>query len=207
MPTLQDHDEPGLRERKKLAVRDALVDAALELFDRDGVDATTVEQISAHVGVSSRTFHRYFPTKLEVMFADRAERSARFERALAERPADEPLLVSLRESLCVLTDMLATRRDVELRRSRLIEAHPGLRASNLERSEAWAASVGVLSAARLGVRADDLLPKVLGASAVGALRAARARWLAGTVPDLTAEFRRAFQMVIALGDVVDGRVR
>jgi AcrR family transcriptional regulator len=52
--------EPGLRERQKLARRGAIVDAAQRLVLADGLDAVTVERISAEVGISARTFFNYF---------------------------------------------------------------------------------------------------------------------------------------------------
>ena len=36
---------PGLRERKKLRTRSCLIEAALTLAERQGYEATTVEQI------------------------------------------------------------------------------------------------------------------------------------------------------------------
>lgn len=53
----------GLRERKKRARRDALIDATHRLVDRDGLDAVTVEAICEAAGVSVRTFFNYFETK------------------------------------------------------------------------------------------------------------------------------------------------
>jgi len=55
--------EQGLRERKKAARRAALIDAAQVLVTRHGLDAVTVEMISAEAGVSPRTFFNYFESK------------------------------------------------------------------------------------------------------------------------------------------------
>lgn len=43
--------------------RAQLRSAAIELFDRDGFDRTTVSAIAAAAGVTSMTFFRHFPTK------------------------------------------------------------------------------------------------------------------------------------------------
>ena len=55
--------EPGLRERKKLQTRQAIHQAALQLIDEQGLEATTIDQICAAADVSTRTFFNYFPSK------------------------------------------------------------------------------------------------------------------------------------------------
>lgn len=53
----------SVRAAKKQATRDALVDHALELFNRRGYEAVTMDDIADAAGVSRRTAFRYFPTK------------------------------------------------------------------------------------------------------------------------------------------------
>jgi AcrR family transcriptional regulator len=60
---------PGLRERKKQRTRMMLIDAAIDLCDRQGFERTTVDQIAAVADVSPRTFSRYFATKDAVILA------------------------------------------------------------------------------------------------------------------------------------------
>jgi AcrR family transcriptional regulator len=52
------------------AARTAVVAAALELFERQGFEATSVEQIAQAAGVSRSTFFRQFGGKEDVVFAD-----------------------------------------------------------------------------------------------------------------------------------------
>ena len=61
-------DELGLRERKKRARRDALIDATHDLVRERGLDHVTVEDICERVGVSVRTFFNYFDSKLDAVF-------------------------------------------------------------------------------------------------------------------------------------------
>lgn len=57
----------GLRERKKLARRELLIDVTHRLVAERGLDAVTVEQISADAGVSTRTFFNYFDSKIDAV--------------------------------------------------------------------------------------------------------------------------------------------
>ncbi len=60
--------------------------AALELFSRQGYDQTTVDEIAAAVGVSRRTFFRYFETKPDVVWGEFDAELARLADALGGGP-------------------------------------------------------------------------------------------------------------------------
>ncbi len=72
-----------------------IVSSALELFRRDGFDATKIDQIVDAAGVARRTFFRYFPTKEAVLFSEFTVRQALVVERLGARPHDEPPLESL----------------------------------------------------------------------------------------------------------------
>lgn len=79
--------------------QERLVQAALELYGEQGYERTTVSEIAERVGVTSRTYFRYFPDKREVLFT--TEQSIReaivaaTTRALETRPAFEAVLVGV----------------------------------------------------------------------------------------------------------------
>lgn len=86
----QSGDGDGLRERKKRRTRASLIDAALELSERQGYERTTVEQIAFAVDVSPRTFTRYFPTKDSVILSLLDNLTAAVNAALERQPPDVP---------------------------------------------------------------------------------------------------------------------
>src|SRR6266581_1959769 len=64
-----DDSQPmSLRERKKRLVQATIEDAALRLFQQQGYEQTSIQDIADAVMMSSRTFFRYFASKEEVLF-------------------------------------------------------------------------------------------------------------------------------------------
>jgi AcrR family transcriptional regulator len=91
--------ETSLRERKKARLRMEMTRAAVELFRRQGFDATTVEQIVAQVDASPRTFFRYFGTKEDVLFGDTPDRLRSLRERLQAAGAEEPPIELIKETL------------------------------------------------------------------------------------------------------------
>ena len=82
---------PGKRERTKLANRQAILDAAREVFGELGYDAATVRDIIRRTGLASGTFYNYYKSKEEVFDAladDGARRFRPLLRIAYEQAAD-----------------------------------------------------------------------------------------------------------------------
>ena len=78
---------PSRREKHKARTRQALREAALQLFASQGYDSTTADEIAEQVGVSARTFFRYFATKESALFIGRHDWIESFGAMYLDQPA------------------------------------------------------------------------------------------------------------------------
>ena len=89
---MSTNDSGGMRERKKLATRDALSAAALRLALEHGPQNVRVDDIAEAAGVSPRTYNNYFSSREQAIVVGlAAERGHALAAALRARPLDEPL--------------------------------------------------------------------------------------------------------------------
>ena len=167
-----------MAERKRLLVRSELAEAAVKLLADQGFEETTVDQIVAAVGMSRRTFSRYFDSKEDVIVHMLAEAGVKLCAELNARPADEPPAVALRRALSVFTSMSVGNPAKMLRVSRLILDTPALLARFLERQSQWQAEMTGILALRAGLDPDvDLRPAFAAGVALTAFQAALRRWV------------------------------
>lgn len=156
----------GLRERKKLRTRATLIDAALELCERQGFDNTTVDQIAAVADVSPRTFSRYFPTKDAIALALVDEVLDRTAVELAAQPADLNHFEAILRAYLAMAEAAKVAPAGELTAERvlcivrIVLSSPALRQASLEyRGNAIDSAV----AERMGVSVDDRGPRMVSA--------------------------------------------
>jgi AcrR family transcriptional regulator len=165
----------GLRERKKLKTRRAIRSAAFGLFRAQGYEATTVDQIAAAAEVSPSTFFRYFPTKEDLVISD--DYDPLMEVTLRGRPADEPLIESVRQSMIgPLRQILAAERDEVLLRMQLYREVPAIRARALAELQQSSAMMCGLLAERSGLPADGLELRALVTAVMAAASEAVQYW-------------------------------
>jgi AcrR family transcriptional regulator len=164
----------GLRERKKMKTREAIQREATRLFQQNGYEETTIEQIAAAVEISPSTFFNYFPSKEDVLLYDAYD--PMIGALFTSRPADEPLSVSVRSVLRLMASTFERDREIILTRSKLILETPDLQArlwAEVERAQAF---LGAILAQRAGRASDDFEFRVVITAVVAALLEAAREW-------------------------------
>ena len=182
----------GLRARKKQQTRDSIRRHAYRLFAEHGYEATTVDQIAAAAEVSPSTFFRYFPAKEDVVHAD--DYNPMFAEALRSRPADEPVMDSIRLTLAESFDRtLGADREELLLRTRLTLTDPAVRAGAMDEQLRSQADVAAMISERTGRPADDLDVAAAAAAIIGVSMAVVHHWAERDgAPDLAALYDRQF---------------
>lgn len=167
----------GLRSRKKARTRRAIEEAALSLFEREGFESTTVEQIAASADVSATTFFRYFPTKAEVLLSDHGQHLPALSAAILDRPAHETELVAVRRAVL---DVWVVAIDPErtARTARIVSASPLLQGLSYQRGFRWLEVIADTLAQRRGLREPDDVCSMAARVTLAVLASAVEGWLA-----------------------------
>ncbi len=121
--------------------RERLERAAFELFAEQGFAKTTVPQITARAGLTTRTFFRYFADKREVIFGGE-EIPELAAHLIREAPPDVDALTLITAGLQTVADnrFQARRQEIYLVR-RLIASDDGLRERDLHKRAALADAI------------------------------------------------------------------
>jgi AcrR family transcriptional regulator len=160
--------QPGARER--------LEQAALDLFLEQGFTETTVPQITARAGLTTRTFFRHFADKREVLFAGEESVPELVAAFMAEAPPSLGPMELITEGLAPAAAEIFKGRSLDylLRRRTAIDAEPALHERELRKSSLMS------EALEQGFRdrgVDDLTARLAAEIAVTTFRIAVTRWL------------------------------
>jgi AcrR family transcriptional regulator len=169
-----------LRSRARDAMKAETVAAASRLFDAQGFDNTTVDQIVAAAGLSRATFFRYFKTKEDVALDDLQEVGRQVAAAFAARPEDERPWTALRRAFDVMADRNARDPERSLRFFAMMCRTPSLKARHWEKQQRWHDLLDPEMRRRLhrSSAVPDPVATALVGAALACLDAATEAWLA-----------------------------
>ncbi|HEX3790206.1 MAG TPA: TetR family transcriptional regulator [Pseudonocardiaceae bacterium] len=159
--------------RWKPDARRRLQDAALALYAERGFADTTAAAVAERAGLTERTFFRYFADKRDVLFGNEDQLREVFVGAVAASPAALTPLAATAAGLRALAVELQPRQDDQLRRARIIAAHPELRERELAKLASWSSALRETLGER-GVGADSAA--LAGEVALAVFRVAFRRW-------------------------------
>src|ERR1700685_382036 len=142
----------GRRERKKAATRQALADAALQLFLEHGYDEVTVRDIAEAADVSTTTLFKHFPGKEALVFDEDAENEGALVAAVRDLAPGQSIFAAVRDFL--LRGMTGTGdMDAFIR---LIDDTPELRAYSHRMWMRYETALARAIAEQAGAPADDV---------------------------------------------------
>jgi mycofactocin system transcriptional regulator len=159
---------------------------AIALFDDNGYDETTVDDIAARAGISRRTFFRYFRSKNDVVWGNFDDGLAGLRAQLAACPDDVPIMVALHDAVVDFNRIAPDQVPWHRRRMALILHVSALQAHSTLMYAAWREVVAEFVATRTESKTDDFLPQLVAHAALGAAVAAYEEWLRHPKADLDA---------------------
>lgn len=184
--------QPGLRERTRRALQEDIARAAQKLFLLKGFEATTIDDIAAEVGMSQRSFFRYFPTKEDIILSKIDMMESDMLDRLRNGPAEEPIWRSLR---CIFDAVSENGEQAQVAEpiQRFVFTTPRLLAGYLQKLQKMQDEVvAILSEREAAIgrpfSVEDPAPRALTSAAFGCLVAAQHSWLASGCSKPLGEF-------------------
>ncbi|CAN5261735.1 TetR family transcriptional regulator [soil metagenome] len=122
--------------------QERLREAALELYASRGFEETTVADIAESVGLTERTFFRYFSDKREVLFANSEQLLEAFVAGIDAAGDELPPLAMVAEAVIAGAHLFPDERLAHSRRRQgVISANPELQERELRKMGALAAGL------------------------------------------------------------------
>jgi AcrR family transcriptional regulator len=186
----------SLRKIKTDAVAASIAAIAMDLFDKNGFDGVTIDQIASASGISRRSFFRYFATKEDIVVAGHAAFGERIVEIVKARPRDENPWVSLRRGYDILVENVDRDPEGAARTMRIINSTASLRAHTIEKHGVWAVGLVPEIAVRLGdANARRLEADAMVHASFACLDVALAHFTPGQDPSLSVKLDAAFAAV------------
>jgi AcrR family transcriptional regulator len=169
----------GLRQRTREAVRQQIAATALVMFDEQGFDETTVDQIVAAVDISPRSFFRYFATKEDVVLGEPMAYVEPVRERLVKSLETMPVWDALRAGFEAGVILTNANPEGALRATRIMINTPSLRARNTEKHLVWMTVLTPLVADSLPGHGEDkdFQARAVTLAALTCLDASSAEWV------------------------------
>jgi AcrR family transcriptional regulator len=186
----------SLRQRNRIATMRLVQQEAISMMEKQGFDATTIDQLAGLTGVSASTIFRQFGTKENLILWDEADQEITdlLTKNLARQRPIPAFRDAVVEGLCERTDP-----EVLLRRLKLIFSNPAIwsAAAREDRSTREELAAGIASLS--GRKKPSLADSLVAAACLAALDVALDHWQAQNGADSLKDLiNQAFDEILSL---------
>jgi AcrR family transcriptional regulator len=181
----------GLRERKQKYTKNAIWDAAIDLFAEKGFDDTTIDEIAEAAFVSRRSFFRYFESKSDLM----AQPIANMANSLTQAVASCPKSASPAELLHFVVLALVHETAAEPRTAKVMQIAGRYSAAREALLSRMSLVQGEIEEAFRRRFKDPFTVQVLSSLTLSALSLTTHHWFANGQKDIDASARKVFSAI------------
>jgi AcrR family transcriptional regulator len=146
----------------------------MELYVERGFEQTSVAEIARRVGLTERTFFRYFTDKREVLFPDGAPLQELLVNAVAAAPAGAAPIDAVAAALAAAGGVFEERREYARQRQAVIAANASLQERELIKLASLASG---LAAALRQRGATDPAASLTAEAGIAVFKIAFERWV------------------------------
>lgn len=183
----------NLHARKQEFVRNAIWDAAIDLFAEQGFDETTVDDIAEAAGVSQRTFFRYFDSKADLMGKGSANLAVALSQAIEACPLNYSLLDTMRQAVLAVAKQAAAYPRLE-KIIQIAAKYPAARQAQASHAPEIEAEVAQAYARRIKhAKKGDITPTVMAGITTSLFHTALHTWLERSRGDIEAIVDEVFK--------------
>lgn len=173
-----------------------LAAAAQRLFLRRGFEQTSVEDIATEVGVSRRTFFRYFATKADVVWVESDAELEHFRDLLKNSDTATDPGDCVADAFISAIDHGRDEDEWARHRAQLILEVPAVQAHAHAVYRQWRTVIAEFVAARTGSSPDADYPRAVAHAVIAASAAGHERWIADPRMGLGNSLRSMFDLMV-----------
>jgi AcrR family transcriptional regulator len=183
----------------KPSARERLARAAFALFDEQGYEQTTVEDIAERAGLGRTTFFRHYKSKEDVIFPDH-DRVLEHVAVRLRAQGSEDVIAAVFDSVRLVFRSYLDEGDLARRRYALTSSVPALREREIISVARYQRLFREFIASDFYDSGEpgQLQAELMAASVVAAHNHVLRRWLRGESPDPLGEFDLALRKIDAL---------
>lgn len=179
--------------------RDRLAQAAFALFDEQGYEETTVDQITERAGLGRTTFFRHYRSKDDVIFPDH-DRLLALVKDRLRTSGQSTALIAIVEAVRLVLSHYLEEGDLARRRYALTSTVPALRDREIASVARYQRLFREFISDKVGDPAESasLRAELMAAAVVAAHNHVLRRWLRGDCGEPMRQFEDAMSQVTGL---------